>query len=189
MRELHLANIHRVETIRVRRLTSTKYLLSIGDSGRLIEQHRNSNKYLRRPQKLATNWEVKNVLRYCTSTPDMSSREPPVVDPSKPHLICYLADETPLRRDRISTSELHAVVFVATIYYTEPTHHNHSLVPVSPISCRPSRSAAMVPLVTHCHTDKRPFRSPSYLALEGRFGSYRASSTSPRLRSSSGCRG
>ena len=51
-------------------------------------------------------------------------------DPSKPHKICYLLDEAPLREGVLSASELNAIMAITAGRFLNKHYNHHRVVPV-----------------------------------------------------------
>lgn len=76
---------------------------------------------------------AQHMFRWCLDTEDRYLGDNP--DPEVPHTMLFLADEAPLRDDKLSTAEMNTVIWISCGYYACHEYKEHRIIPVSPPTC------------------------------------------------------
>lgn len=103
------------------------------------------------------------MLRWRLGSSDKHSLHSP--DPNVPHTTCLLANQEPLRDDKLSTAEMITVVWLSCAHYLYPEYQGHNTIPVSfsiplPLGDGDGRDAFLMPRrqVTVFSTSRRSIR-------------------------------
>ncbi|MBE3044280.1 hypothetical protein IMZ48_17270 [Candidatus Bathyarchaeota archaeon] len=79
------------------------------------------------------------MLRWCVPAENRWYNGEP--DPDVPHTPCLLADEAPLRDDKLSTAEMNTVLWMSCAHRISREYQKHRIIPVSPLpTCTPRRN-------------------------------------------------
>ncbi|KAI1027099.1 hypothetical protein LB504_007762 [Fusarium proliferatum] len=90
-----------------------------------------NSRFVNRLGEQNANWQLKGVLRQ--HLPNQSNYDR-LLDPNRPHAICYLADGAELVDDMLLTSELTTLLLMATDTALKATWQKHKLIPVTLIT-------------------------------------------------------
>ncbi|KAH6888479.1 hypothetical protein B0T10DRAFT_548938 [Thelonectria olida] len=98
-----------------------------------------SIRFLERLDQGILDWQVKNVYQQAFKAPTANMFVNRSFNPEKPHVMTFLADSAPLQKDKISTSEMTALVYLTTNSSIQALYRQHRFYPATIVSASDRR--------------------------------------------------